>query len=568
MGIGKKSFLMPCILFAIFFTVNINAGQERDNAISEVRNGETVSVASVGVGDSEQRHGVNNPIKPEIAHKMKKLHVPFIANDGQADEKVKFYANTFAGSVFVTKDGEIVYALPGRDKGQDAGNVGANGRSPMQGRDMMDYGPRVTENGIRTTSEFLDLFLISHLSSAVHGELVEPSNQVGWIKALSFAPNPSTAESQYLVDSHSLNRSTERSRRSPPYNTGIPQSATQNLSPTSIGDPQSDANDVALKEDASPRPLRERDRVRGLSLKETFIGAKISEVKGEGSSATKVSYFKGNDPSKWKNNISTYELVNLGEVYEGIGLRLKAYGNNVEKLFTVKPGANPEQIKIRLSGIRSPENPPPLSPSLRGTVGCPPLAGAGGGLGARGLSVNKHGELEIETELGPVKFSKPVAYQEIDGKRVYVDVEYDIQKVEAGMLNQETRSPEARSKRTEVRGKIHATRKTGHGSRKTATETFPQSAIQNLSSTSIGDPKSEYGFTVAAYDTTKDLIIDPLLASTYLGGTSDDFGYSITLDTSGNVYVTGYTGSTDFPTTSGAYDTSYSGGDVFVSKLD
>ena len=167
-----------------------------------------------------------------------------------------------------------------------------------------------------------------------------------------------------MVDSHSLNRSTERSRRSPPYNTGIPQSATQNLSPTSIGDPQSDANDVALKEDASPRPLRERDRVRGLSLKETFIGAKISEVKGEGYSATKVSYFKGNDPAKWKNNISTHDFVDLGDVYEGIGLRLKAYGNNVEKLFTVKPGANPEQIKIRLSGIRSPENPPPLSPSL------------------------------------------------------------------------------------------------------------------------------------------------------------------------------------------------------------
>jgi len=40
-------------------------------------------------------------------------------------------------------------------------------------------------------------------------------------------------------------------------------------------------------------------------------------------------------------------------VYKGIEIRLKAYGNNVEKLFCVKPGANSEQIKIRLSGAET-----------------------------------------------------------------------------------------------------------------------------------------------------------------------------------------------------------------------
>jgi hypothetical protein len=59
-----------------------------------------------------------------------------------------------------------------------------------------------------------------------------------------------------------------------------------------------------------------------------------------------------------------------------------------------------------------------------------------------------------------------------------------------------------------------------------------------------------------------------LVYSTYLGGGDSDFGYGIALDSSGNAYITGETGSTDFPTTPSAYDTiKNSSYDIFISKL-
>ena len=50
--------------------------------------------------------------KAEIMQRTKKLQMPFIANEGQLDERVAFYARTFGGTVVVTKDGDIVYSLP------------------------------------------------------------------------------------------------------------------------------------------------------------------------------------------------------------------------------------------------------------------------------------------------------------------------------------------------------------------------------------------------------------------------------------------------------------------------
>ncbi len=132
--------------------------------------------------------------------------------------------------------------------------------------------------------------------------------------------------------------------------------------------------------------------------------------------------------------------------------------------------------------------------------------------GAAGLRLDEEGNLLILAARSELKDTKPYAYQEIGGRRVEVDVEFVLRGVRT------------------------------------------------------------YGFAVqGAYDPRYPLVIDPtlLLYSTYLGGSEDDRGYSIAVDGAGNVYVTGQTSSTNFPTQN-AYRGTFGGGsvDAFVTKID
>ena len=58
-----------------------------------------------------------------------------------------------------------------------------------------------------------------------------------------------------------------------------------------------------------------------------------------------------------------------------------------------------------------------------------------------------------------------------------------------------------------------------------------------------------------------------LVYSTYLGGSTYDNGYGIAVDAAGSAYVTGYTGSPDFPVVDPLQGFAGGGSDVFVSKL-
>jgi photosystem II stability/assembly factor-like uncharacterized protein len=84
----------------------------------------------------------------------------------------------------------------------------------------------------------------------------------------------------------------------------------------------------------------------------------------------------------------------------------------------------------------------------------------------------------------------------------------------------------------------------------------------------IARGRHEVSFEVEKYDRTKPLIIDPILSySSYLGGSSSDFGNSIAMDADGHAYVTGSTASIDFPLV-GAQSNLGGSGDIFVTKIN
>jgi len=212
----------------------------------------------------------------------------------------------------------------------------------------------------------------------------------------------------------------------------------------------------------------------------------------------KSNYFIGNDPTKWRTNVPNYGKVKYADVYPGVDLVYYGNQGQLEYDFVVQPGADPGQIALDLgAGL------------IHGQRGVP-------------LRIEGNGDLVVATDDGEVTLRKPVVYQP-----------------------------------------------TSHDPRTTNEEPSPLcEKVINGNYALKGDLVS---FEVANYDKTRPLVIDPALAySTYLGGSGGDLGYGIAVDASGNAYVTGYTSSSNFPVTPGAFQTTFGGGleDAFVSKLN
>ena len=81
---------------------------------------------------------------------------------------------------------------------------------------------------------------------------------------------------------------------------------------------------------------------------------------------------------------------------------------------------------------------------------------------------------------------------------------------------------------------------------------------------------NEAGFILGEYDTSRELVIDPVLMySTHFGGTRWEEGNLVAVDASGYIWISGQTRSTDFPTNGEGLQAGGGGGaNVFLTKLD
>ncbi len=228
-------------------------------------------------------------------------------------------------------------------------------------------------------------------------------------------------------------------------------------------------------------------RMKVVRLALTVAGGRTAPLVGESKLPGKVSYLRG-DRSRWRRGVPTYGRVRAAGVYPGIDMVYYGLGSQLEYDFVVAPGAKPEQVRLRAEGVRS-------------------------------ARLADNGDLLLETELGTVTQGRPVAYQQVDGRRVTVTAEYDLRAMKGG--------------------------------------------------------ESEVRFKLGAFDPARPLVIDPTLSySTLLGGTDFDSGEKVAVDGTGASYVVGGTFSNDFPASGSAFDRTFNGfpidytRDVFVAKFN
>ena len=296
----------------------------------------------------------------------------------------------------------------------------------------------------------------------------------------------------------------------------------------------------------SPRQRNPRKDSIAVVRMQLVGGNSLAKVSASGQLPGKSNYFLGSDPTQWHRDVAHYARVSYQDVYPGVSLTFHGAQRQLEFDFVVAPGANPAPIGFHITG-------------------------------AQGMQTDDSGNLVISSAAGDVLLHKPVAYQEQNGARQAVDARFALKvnhqvSFELGNYDHSHElviDPSVSystylggSGNDEGYGIAFDSSNNAYITGQTASANFP--VVGGVVPDILHGTVNVFVTSIAANGSS-------LNYSTYVGGngSSGDSGNAIAVDqTSGAAYVAGGTTSSNFPTTSGAFQTTLNGpGNAFVFEL-
>lgn len=285
----------------------------------------------------------------------------------------------------------------------------------------------------------------------------------------------------------------------------------------------------------------------GEAVQLSFAGpGRPCRFEAEGTPAS-VSYLIGRHRRQWLTGVPAYPRVRCRGLYAGVDVLFYTTGGRLEYDFILAPGAEPARLGLRLSGMKS-------------------------------VRLDPAGALRIETASGVFRHLRPAAWQLGPEGRRSVPAEYRIRGRDRVEITLGPYDPahglvidpvvsfssflggsgaeEARGVAVDAQGNVYVTGTT-------QSSDFPATSP-------ISPPPAQFPGDVFVAKLAPDGA--RLIWAVYIGGSRTDVATDLAVDAAGNVLVTGYTDSLDFPATSGAFRTSAPGDgidpDGFVLKLN
>lgn len=255
-----------------------------------------------------------------------------------------------------------------------------------------------------------------------------------------------------------------------------------------------------------------------------------AKIAGLDQASSRANYFLGKDQERWHANVAQYESLKSSSIYPGIDLLFHGNLDRLEYDFALAPGSDPSVIKIAVSG----------SDKIR---------------------LDPSGDLRLSTSAGDVVLKRPEAYQQIAGGRQPVESRFRLNSdsseiaFEVGAYDRSQPlvidpvltystiidgnfGAEALGLTVDANGEAYIV---GNS----CSADFPDSGTLHAGHNADGN-FCEDAF-VQKFDASGNLLF-----SDTFGGAAADSALRVALDTNLNIYITGITGSPDFPTTVGA----------------